>query len=257
MTTNVQAAALAWLSAAEKLISDFATEHAMLLATSDRQLSASFEIGCFHALLRSYKKEGYEIHPENLQNGAYRYLTSPSGNPANFSYVRLVGPDGEFEMRQQVRVESHIAEDIRFTPDILIVTKGAAIDGASVDGFASGKRKLFSVKSDKVVAAHECKSLNPFPELMVGFLGMLMTAHSWYPNGSQAIPSPKGHLAPTLFVGGSARALHLKMIGAMQTSFRLNVVVGMHAGTWSLDAAKNRLTWNASVTLQDLTPLAA
>jgi hypothetical protein len=46
-----------------------------------------------------------------------------------------------------------------------------------------------------------------------------------------------------LFVGGTARALHLKMIAAMEASYRLNIVVGMHSGTWSLKSAKNRLLW--------------
>jgi len=85
--------------------------------------------------------------------------------------------------------------------------------------------------------------MNPFPELMVSFVGMLVTAHSWHPNGTEVAPASKGHLAPTLFVGGTARALHLKMIAAMEASYRLNIVVGMHSGTWSLKSAKNRLLW--------------
>ena len=53
-----------------------------------------------------------------------------------------------------------------------------------------------------------------------------------------------------MFVGGTARALHLKMIAAMEASYRLNIVVGMHSGTWSLKSAKNRLLWqDAKVTV--------
>lgn len=127
-----------------------------------------------------------------------------------------------------------------------MLLKDSTIDAATNADFAAGKRKLFSVKSDQVVAAHECKSMNPFPELMVSFVGMLVTAHRWYPNGTEVAPARKGHLAPTLFVGGTARALHLKMIAAMETSYQLNIVVGMHAGTWSLRSAKNRLLWQGA-----------
>lgn len=94
-----------------------------------------------------------------------------------------------------------------------------------------------------MVAAHECKSMNPFPELMVSFIGMLVTAHKWYPNGKPVVRPEKGHLAPTLFVGGSARAFYNKMIAAMQSAYNLNIVVGMHAGTWNLREAVNRFTW--------------
>ncbi len=233
----------------------FAADHQLVLSATERQLSAAFEIGCLLALLRSYKRQGYALKLENLKGNEYRYLTTPSGNPANFSYVTITGQDGEFEVRQQVRVESHVASDIRFTPDILVLLKDSTIDAATITDFAAGKRKLFSVKSNRVVAAHECKSMNPFPELMVSFIGMLVTAHSWYPNGAEVSSASKGHLAPTLFVGGTARALHLKMIAAMEASYRLNIVVGMHSGTWSLKSAKNRLVWRGAKAVG--TPLAA
>ena len=121
--------------------------------------------------------------------------------------------------------------------------KGASISGVKSASFANGKRTLFSVKSEVVVAAHECKSMNPFPELMVSFIGMLVTAHKWHPGGTGIKSDQKGHLAPTLFVGGTARALHLNMIKAMQTAYNLNIVVGMHSGTWSLKDASNRFKW--------------
>lgn len=46
------------------------------------------------------------------------------------------------------------------------------------------------------------------------------------------------HLAPTLFVGGSARALHLKMIKGLKKAYPLNIVVGLHSGTWDLNSSQ-------------------
>ncbi len=236
----------AWLTKSHALMARFANDHALVLSATERQLSAAFEIACFQALLYFYKHQGYTLTLKNLHEGGYRYLTSPSGNPANFSFVLLAGPDGEFEVRQQVRIESHVDPDIRFTPDLVVLVKDAAIDAVTLPDFASGKRKLFSIKSCQVVAAHECKSMNPFPELMVNFVGMLVTAHAWYPNGLQVADAVKGHLAPTLFVGGTARAFHLKMIKALETAYRLNIVVGMHSGTWDLKSATRRLSWQGA-----------
>lgn len=237
-----------WLHTASDLMNQFSEKHKLILTKTERQLSASFEIGCLHALLKLYEKRGYNATPKNLNGNTYKYLTTPSGNPENFSYVEITGPDGEFEVRQQVRIESHVAPDIQFTPDIVVLVKGAQILGVKSASFANGKRALFSVKSELVVAAHECKSMNPFPELMVSFIGMLVTAHKWYPDGAGIEADPKGHLAPTLFVGGTARALHLNMIKAMQTAYNLNIVVGMHSGTWNLKEASNRFKWLAGAT---------
>lgn len=232
-----------WLTDAEKLAAAFAKKHGVVMRVTDRQLSAAFEIGSLHALLRFYEAQGYRLEPRNLTHeGEYRYLTSPSGNPANFSWVEATGPDGEFEIRQQVRVQSHIDEDIAFTPDIVVLLKGTAVENSRREEYASGRRPYYRVKSLSVVAAHECKSMNPFPELMVSFIGMLVSAHEWYPNGDRYRHThDDGHLGPTLFVGGTARNLHLRMISAMQKAYHMNIICGLHEGTWSLTDAKNRL----------------
>lgn len=233
-----------WSQEVEKKCRTFAAKHSVLLKATERQLSAAFEVGCFHAVLQFYEAQRYSIHPEGLVDGAYRYLTTPSGNPGNFSYVRLLGGDGEFELRQQVRIESHVDPEICFTPDLVVVVKGCEISGGKRSDFASGKRPFFKVSSRDVVAAHECKSTNPFPELLVAFIGMLVAAHEWYPEGDSVEPATGyGHLAPTLFVGGSARALHMRMIKAMVRSYRLNIVCGLHEGTWNLREIENRIVW--------------
>lgn len=233
-----------WLKSVQKSVERFATKHGTALRRKDRELSAIFEIGCFHALLRFYDKQGYQITPENLQGNEYRYLTTPSGDPANFSYVSMIGEDGTFEIRQQVRIRSHVHCDIAFTPDLVVIVKGAKIDAEKFDDFAGGKRRFFSVDSSHVVAAHECKSMNPFPELLVSFVGMLATAHAWYPAKEKiTFTSDEGHLAPTLFVGGVARGFHLRMVKAMEDQFKINLVTGLHQDIWGLQKAPNRLKW--------------
>lgn len=233
-----------WIARVDKLSEAFAKRHAVLLRATERQLSASFEIGCFHAVLQFYESQHYGVKPSGLVDGAYRYLTTPSGNPDNFSFVELSGTDGQFELRQQVRIESHVDPDICFTPDLVVLKKGAKINDSKRDDFAAGKRSFFKVSSVDVVAAHECKSTNPFPELLVSFIGMLVAAHEWYPSGEKVkLVEGYGHLAPTLFVGGTAKSLHLKMIAAMQKSYGMNVVCGLHEGTWGLKSVKNRLVW--------------
>jgi hypothetical protein len=119
----------------------------------------------------------------------------------------------------------------------------ADIEGEFDDGYANGKRRFFSIDSSHVIAAHECKSMNPFPELLVSFLGMLISAHQWldYPHCRDVICEDGLHLAPTLFVGGTPSVWHSRMVTALSSAYPINVVAGMHAGTWDLSArAVNR-----------------
>lgn len=233
-----------WLASVESITKEFAEKHGSVYNKKQRELSASFEIGCFHSILNYYQGVGYEVSIQNLVNGEYRYLTTPNGNPDNFSYILLSGEDGVFELRQQVRIYSDLDEDIAFAPDMVVLFQGSSILPKKDADYASGKRPFYSASSKSVVAAHECKSMVPFPELLVSFIGMFITAHGWYREAGSIEGSQSNnglHLAPTMFVGGTARAMHLKMIRAIERTYPINIVVGLHQGTWNLYANSRKL----------------
>jgi hypothetical protein len=230
-----------WLAEVEKEVAAFAYYHGATYARPEREISASFEIGCFHSVVRWYQRE-FELSARNLQNGVYRYLTTPNGNPVNFSFVEMVHRrTGEVtELRQQVRIRCQRNRDIAFTPDLVVIRSKAEVTGRYDPAFAGGKQRFFSVESDDVVAAHECKSMTPFPELLIAFLGMLVSAHDWleYPHCRDQVSRTGCHLAPTLFVGGTSSMWHSRMIRAMGATYALNVVDGLHAGSWNLRARR-------------------
>jgi len=171
-----------WLGFVESEIKDFSKKYNMLYRLSERKIYASFEIGCFHALLNFYNKNAIDVVPKNLKDNCFRYLTTPSGNPNNFSYVHVrLANNKECEIRQQVRVLSHIDDDICFTPDIVVMrsSEDSVVECKSIKEYSNGKKGFFYVRSENVFAAHECKSMVPFPELMVSFVGTLVVAHKW------------------------------------------------------------------------------
>jgi hypothetical protein len=233
----------AWVSKVQGEIETFAKTHKVIVSSSERAISAAFEIGCLHALLKFYESNGFEPSAQNLTDaGEYRYLTTPSGNPLNFSFVLLKRKRQQYELRQQVRVQSERNKHIRFTPDIVVTRAAVSIAAKRDRRYASGRRRFYSVRSRDVVAVHECKSMNPFPELMVSFIGMLQLAHNWLDGEGDFEVTPRGnHLAPTLFIGGSMRPFHEPMIKALQRAYPLNIVTGMHEGTWNIGRGKNRL----------------
>src|SRR5687768_1547719 len=129
-----------WVASVEVKMSAFAQGHQLVFNQTARQVAASFEIGCFHALSEFYS-ETFTIVPQNLtEANEYRYLTTPSGNPENFSFLRLLNNIGAgFELRQQVRVRSHLHADITFTPDLIVLHDGATVHAERNEQYASGK----------------------------------------------------------------------------------------------------------------------
>jgi hypothetical protein len=237
-----------WLAAVEKRVETFAERYALTYAKSDRAIAAAFEIGCFHALVDFYHAK-CALEPTNLAGDSFRYLTSPSGNPKNFSYVSLEHDTGRFHLRQQVRIRSHHDEDIAFTPDMLVVAEEAVIRNDRDPDFANGKRSFFAVDGLEVLAAHECKSMVPFPELLVSFIGMFVAAHGWFedPNHLAHVSDKERHLAPSLFVGGTASGLHARMAGAMSKKYPINIFLGLHSSTWALADTSAIRTLSSSI----------
>jgi hypothetical protein len=234
-----------WLRSIERKIKDFASIHKATYSKSERAVSAAFEIGCFHSLVEFYE-ESADVTVENLQEGRFRYLTTPNGDPRNFSFVKVTDGDKEYQIRQQVRIRSAIDPNIAFTPDIAVFRKEKNVKSRYDDDYANGKRSFYFVDAKDMISIHECKCMNPFPELMVSFLGMVYSSFTWATaeDYDGMIDKDSLHLAPSLFVGGSARGLHLKMVAAIKDSFPVNIILGMHYGTWNLakdDANLNRI----------------
>ena len=225
----------------EKVIAameQFAADYSAIYTKTEREISAHFEIGCLLALVEFYERTGFKGEVQKrASDGSYRYLTTPNGNPSNFSYMLMTNKnDYQIEIRQQVRIVSHVGSDVAFTPDIVVIPHNAKISSRKDADYAGGKRNFFFVNSSDVIAAHECKSMIPFPELLVSFIGMLMAGHEWFDKDdfSKHLSDDGEHLAPCLFVGGSARSIHLRMIKGLKSAYPMNIVVGMHSGTWDL-----------------------
>lgn len=189
-----------------------------------------FELGCFLALIDYLKAAGVESKVEGLQEGEFRYLTSPSGKPDNFSYMTLNRKDQRFELRSQLRVRARFHRDVAFTPDLVLVRGKAKVEQILDSDYAGGKRGVYAVEAKTVEAIYECKSLPGYPELYVSFLGMVAAIR-----GRLVSRRPQDELfLSTLFVGGQARAFHRRMLAAIDSECCVRVVTGLHKGGWLL-----------------------
>lgn len=241
-----------WVAAVEARSAEFVERFGKVCSISDKALSGIFEVGCFLTIVGDYERQGLVVEARNLVEDGFRYLTTPNGNPANFSHLKLVGEGASWEIRQQVRVCSHWHDDVNFTPDIVVVDEDAEIRTEKDQDYAAGKRRFFRVNASSVVAAHECKSMTGFPELYVSFVGMFLMGHAWYgdPVSKSVARQSRGHLAPSLFVGSEASNLHRRMMTALESQFPINLLSGLYRGAWALERKAgqvNRIPFRAKI----------
>lgn len=233
----------AWVKAVERQVEEFSQQYGITFKKTERELAASFEIGCLHLITNDYSERA-ELSVQDLEDGSFRYLTTPAGNPNNFSWIKVEIDDQQFQLRQQVRVRSHLHPDIAFTPDIVVLRGNTQVNSAKDEDFAGGKKRFFNVDAKYVVAAHECKSLVPFPELLISFIGTLIAAHTWYDPAVELDEAAEGdHLAPTLFVGGSTNAIQRRMVKALEHKYPINILTGLHDIEWRLESDHNDLRY--------------
>lgn len=218
-----------WTDRAIVLIKRFEKQYSTAYVRKEREYYALFEIGCYLSLIDIYRKKHFSIKAINLIEGTFRYLTTPNGNPDNFSYIEISKKQKKYQIRQQVRVVTSKDKRIYFTPDIVVIKGTAKILGKKDKMYANGRRIFFYIKSIKVIAAHECKSLEPFPELFASFIGMFVLAHDWHKKDIKT-DKKHTHLAPSLFVGGRARGFHLKVIEGYEECYPINIITDIHSG---------------------------
>jgi hypothetical protein len=219
-----------WIRDVERRVDRFVAQSGAIYRKTQREQSAIFEMGCFFALIDEMERNGVPCEVEGLQDGEFRYLTSPSGKPENFSYVSFTFEGSRYELRSQVRVRSQIHQDVTFTPDLVLIRGKAKIDRVVDPEFAGGKRGVWAVHAKAVVAIYECKSLPGYPELYVSFLGMVSATRGRLVSRKHAAY----RFESTLFVGGHARGFHRRMIAAIHEVCAVRIATGLHSGGWGL-----------------------
>ena len=119
-------------------INSFMNRHKSFFDTHSKRVSDYFEMTSYNDVVEFYKRDGYEIKPQNLGAGdIFRYKLSPTGHPKNFSYFAIAKPyekravTHEYEIHHNISVESANENHIYYTPDISVVEKDCVIETKS------------------------------------------------------------------------------------------------------------------------------
>lgn len=189
----------------EKDLTEFSNRHKITLAEHSKRISDYFEMTCYNLIVRYYEKLGYELTVQNLIGGMFKYKCGPTGFLQNFSYFKAskVDEQGNSEIVyifHNATAQSAFDEKVFTTPDI-VVSK-TETPSESTDYYQSSKMKLTYISNNDMVTFCEAKHFNPFPELMINFIG---TVHELKPECLNDEVKHHGsvHLAPTLMMSGT------------------------------------------------------
>jgi hypothetical protein len=143
-----------------------------------------FEAFCFVIFVRHYEMAGYDLRPENLLEGKFRFKYNTRGYPWNYSYfaavpARLSGQDDsvQFEIRHNLKVagawveeQKGEAEPPMFALDIAVVRSD------SLPHLKRGKKRRderYWAANEHLITFGEAKKLTAYPMLLAQFLGIV------------------------------------------------------------------------------------
>lgn len=189
----------------EKDLTEFSNRHKITLAEHSKRISDYFEMTCYNLIVRYYEKLGYELTVQNLKGGKFKYKCSPTGFLQNFSYFKATKVDNQGNVEtvyifHNATAQSAFDVKVFTTPDIVVSKKENPSE--STDYYPSSKMKLTFISKDDLVTFCEAKHFNPFPELMINFVG---SVHELMPeclDDNMEHPESE-HLAPTLMMSGT------------------------------------------------------
>lgn len=208
-------------------ISKFVNSHNANIANHSRRISDYFEMICYNNTVNFYKKNKYQISIENLdRNRNFVYKLSTTGLPEKFSFFKVSkeykSKVHTFEIHHNISVESCLSEGIYFVPDISVIEEDSI---KLLKGFYHNRRFAYCPNED-LQTFFECKHLNPFPEVLFSYVGLLHEMMNEAFQGRESTSIPK-HMSPSLIFSGNGNDHSIKIKQILMERYNVNIIFGL------------------------------
>lgn len=215
-------------------VDEFLTRHGAVIHSHGKRISQYFEMLVYNMVVSSYESDGFQVQIANLQNGAFRYRITPTGLPQNFSYFtatktyrrgQTITDTCIFEIHHNVAVESRMTKGLLLRPDISVINAGSLQPQARATPYFRG-RSYPIVQNKDLQTFVEVKHLNPFPELLISFVGLLNELHGPAFRKKPSTRRPR-HLAPSLALSGNGNPQTIFIRTALMSRYTVNIFYGL------------------------------
>lgn len=211
-------------------ISSFVRRNGATFKQLSKRMSDLFEMSVYNDVVKFYQRKKWIVTTKNLKrDGTFKYKLSTSGLREHFSYFYIHPQKAEkendkiFEIHHNIKVQSAHDKHIYFTADISICRKDGVITVKQKNG-----RNHSYIKSTELINFFEVKNLNPFPEVMFSFSGLVLEIMPQFIDGT-IITSPNGmHLTPSLVFSGISGEHASKVSESLKSRYKYNVVFGSY-----------------------------
>lgn len=226
-----------------KDISSFVGRNGGFFKQNANRMSDLLEMSVYNDVVRYYRRKNFTAAVVNLApGGTFRYKLAASGLAENFSYFRVEKQGGRssaktnlvFEIHHNIKVESAHEQHIYYTADVTVTV----MDGVTTQKLANGRRHSF-ISNPSLVTFFEVKNLNPFPEVMFSFSGLVLELFPTLIERSVVPGIGNTHLLPSLVFSGKGSAHSDRVAESLKRRYGFNIVSGLYANKGQIYSFKN------------------
>ena len=195
-------------------VSDFLSRHKIHLHKITSKSTNVFEAFCFVLFVRYYEVAGYELKPQNMLDGKFRFKYNTRGYPWNYSYFVATSESSEqnqdstilFEIRHNLKVAgAWIEKQAEETYPPMFALDIAVVKPNSLPHLKRGQKRekeKYWAENNHLITFGEAKKLTAYPMLLAQFLGIVHEIKPEFLNPEEARASAtisQQHPPPTLF----------------------------------------------------------
>lgn len=214
---------------------NFTRTHGLFLKKHGPRISSLVEIAVYNSVVDYYKHLGYAVTGENLgPKRSFRYKLTASGLAENYSYFKAQKAGRAFHILHNISIQSSHHDHMYFTADVVIANK----NGATTQKLKSARRHSF-VSRENLVTFAEVKHLNPFPEVLFNFMGLVLEFMPMLVEKTCVICNSGGQLCPIIaFTGPGSK--HTELIQKQLIDrYGINIVFGTSSSFGALSGFRD------------------
>lgn len=215
-----------------KDISSFVRRNGGTFKQLAKRMSDLFEMAVYNDVIKYYIRKKCNVEIKKLKrDGTFKYKLSTSGLKENFSYFLISQKKSScdydkppnIEVHHNIKVQSAHNNHIYFTADISVCFE----DGAITVHQKSGRRHSY-IENNKLINFFEVKNLNPFPEVLFSFSGLVLEMMPQFIEGKIKTKYKGDHLTPSLVFSGIPSEHARKVSESLQDRYKYNVISGSY-----------------------------
>jgi hypothetical protein len=198
----------------------FVHSHGYFLKKNGHRISSLVEISVYNSIVQFFIYRGFKVTGENLgPKKSFKYKLTASGLAENYSFFKAEKDGIMFHVLHNTLIQSSHDDHLYFTADVAVANE----NGATTQKLKNGRRHSF-VANINLTTFSEVKHLNPFPEALFNFMGLVLEFMPEFVEKKYSVSDSGDKLCPIIAFTGAASDHSERIQRSLTQRYGINII---------------------------------